>query len=125
MFMLLEEILADADGVGPVFQLGEQRGKLLILTLGVTHITELDSVLISIWGSLDGKAWGLTPLVSLPPKYYCGLYSASLNLASSPDLRYLRVHWHVRRSKGYAKHDPACGFYVSVAASGSRVSAVA
>ena len=122
---LLEETLAHADGVGPVFQLGPQQGTLLILTLGVTRITEQDSVLISIWGSIDGRDWGLTPLISLPPKYYCGLYSAPLNLASRPDIRYLRVHWHVRQSKGKGKYDPMCGFYVFADPSGSRLTAVA
>jgi len=122
---LLEETLANEDGIGPVFQLSGQRGKLLILTLGVTRITEQDSVLISIWGSIDGKDWSLTPLVSFPLKYYCGLYSASLNLASHPDVRYLRVHWHVRRSKGRENYDPMCGFHVSANAFGSRLTAVA
>src|SRR4051794_21819102 len=95
--LLLEETQVNVDGAGPAFRLGKQQGKLLILTLAVSRILERDSILISVWGSVDGKDWGLTPVLSFPPKFYCGFYSARLNLASREDIRYLRVHWHVRR----------------------------
>jgi len=123
--LLLEETLANRDGAGPVIQISSERGKLLILTLGITRMVERDSVLISIWGSPDGRDWGLTPLVSFTPKYYCGFYSAVLNLASRPEVGHLRVLWHVQRWKGAQEDDSECGFYVSVEASGSRLGAVA
>ena len=122
---VLEETSVAADGAGPSFQLGGQRGILLILTLGVTSIVEREGIQISVWGSVDGANWGLTPLTLFTPKYYCGIYSAPLNLASRPDIRYLRVHWHLIGSRNKFVHSSTCGFYVSAAASGSRLSAVA
>lgn len=123
--LLLEETFADEDGFGPIYPLVGQQGKLLILTLGITRIIERDSILTSIWGSEDGKDWGLTPLASYTPKYYCGLYSITLNLASRPEVQYLRVHWHVTTWKGRKEQYPVCGFYVAADASGSRLAAVA
>lgn len=123
--LILKETLVDANGAGPVFQLGGQRGKLLILTLGITSIIERDSILISVWGSVDGKDWGLTPVASFTPKYYCGFYSTQLNLAMRPEVRYLRVHWYVKRWKSNEVLSPVCGFYVSADASGARLTAVA
>ena len=37
---LLPESIARADGTGPEFELGPNRGKLLVLTLGITRIIE-------------------------------------------------------------------------------------
>lgn len=123
--LILEETLANCDGAGPVFPIDGERGKLLILTLGITRIVERDSILISIWGSGDGADWSVTPLLSFSPKYYCGFYSAVLNLAARPDVRYLQVHWHVRRWRDNSDNYPVCGFYVSADASGSRLGAAA
>jgi hypothetical protein len=72
--LLVPEIFPEEDGVGPLVQLSrDARGRLLILTLGITRIIERDSILVSIWGSVDGRHWGLTPLESFPSKHFCGL----------------------------------------------------
>jgi len=120
--LLLPESIARADGTGPEFELGSKKGKLLVLTLGITRIIEQESLEVLVWGSPDGENWGLRPLTTFPPKYYCGIYSVLLNLAPKQDVRYLRVAWKMSRwSKGTTM--PMFGFYVYAEESGSRVSA--
>ncbi len=120
--LLLPESIARADGNGPEFDLGPKRGKLLVLTLGITRIIEQESLEVSIWGSADGERWSLRPIVTFPPKFYCGIYSTLLNLASQPDVRFVRVTWKMSR---WSKADamPMFGFYVYAEESGSRISA--
>ncbi len=119
--LLLPESIARADGTGPEFQLGPNRGKLLVLTLGITRIIEQESLDVSIWGSHDGKNWGLRPLAKFPPKFYCGIYSVLLNLAAQPDISFVRVDWKMSRwSRGEAT--PMFGFYVYAEESGARIS---
>jgi len=118
---LLPESIARADGIGPEFELGPHRGKLLVLTLGVTRIIEQESLDVSIWGSHDGENWGLRPLAKFPPKFYCGIYSVLLNLAAQPDIEFVRVDWKMSRwSRGEAT--PMFGFYVYAEESGARIS---
>jgi hypothetical protein len=121
---LLPESIARADGMGPEMDLGSKRGKLLVLTLGVTRIIEQESLEVSVWGSTDGENWGLRPLASFPPKFYCGLYSILLNLVSRPDVRFVHVKWKMSRwSRG--KTTPLFGFYLYEEESGTRVGAAA
>jgi hypothetical protein len=118
---LLPESIARADGTGPEFQLGPNRGKLLVLTLGITRIIEQESLDVFIWGSTDGENWSLRPLAKFPPKFYCGIYSVLLNLAAQPDIKFLRVDWKMSRwSRGEAT--PMFGFYVYAEESGARIS---
>ena len=50
------------------------------------------------------------------------MYSALLNLAQRPDVRFLRVQWKMSRwTKGESM--PMFGFYVYTEESGARVSA--
>jgi len=119
---LLPESIARADGIGPEIDLGSQRGKLLVLTLGITRIIEQESLEVTLWGSADGYEWGMRPIATFPPKFYCGLYSTLLNLASRPELSYVRVQWKMSRwTKAEAM--PMFGFYVYAEESGARVSA--
>ena len=118
---LLPESIARADGAGPEIDLGSKRGKLLVLTLGITRILEQESLEVTILGSSDGEKWDSKPLAKFPPKFYCGLYSILLNLGSRTDVRYLRVHWKMSR---WSKREsmPMFGFYVYAEESGARVS---
>ena len=119
---LLPESIARAEGTGPEFDLGSNRGKLLVLTLGITRIIEQESLEVSIWGSMDGETWGMRPLAKFPPKFYCGIYSILLNLSAQPDVRSLRVQWNMSRwSKPQTA--PMFGFYVYAEQSGARISA--
>jgi hypothetical protein len=118
---LLPESIAHADGSGPEIDLGSKRGKLLVLTLGITRILEQESLEVTVCGSADGEKWESLPLVKFPPKFYCGLYSILLNLGSRNDIRFLRVHWKMSR---WSKREsmPMFGFYVYAEESGARVS---
>jgi len=119
---VLPESIAREDGVGPEVDLGRNRGKLLVLTLGITRILEQESLEVSIWGSSDGEDWGSRPLAKFPPKFYCGMYSILLNTAAYPQARYVRVQWKMSRWTKKAT-TPMFGFYVYVEESGARVSA--
>jgi hypothetical protein len=120
--LLLPESVARADGTGPELDLGSKRGKLLVLTLGITRILEQESLEVSIWGSSDGEKWGVRPVATFPPKFYCGIYSTLLNLSSRSDLKFVRVTWKMSRwSRSEAL--PMFGFYVYAEESGSRISA--
>jgi len=121
-FLLPPESIARADGMGPEIKLGSQCGKLLVLTLGIDRIIEQESLEVSVWGSPDGKSWGVRPLSMFPPKFYCGIYSTLLNLASRRDIEVVRVQWKMSR---WTKSDgmPMFGFYVYAEESGARVSA--
>jgi hypothetical protein len=61
---LLPESTVKRDGVGPKIDLGRARGKLLVLTLGITSIVEQESLEVSTWGSEDGDIWGTRPLAT-------------------------------------------------------------
>jgi len=122
---LLPEHMSRTDGIGPALDLGVKCGKLLVATLGINHVVEHGGLVVSIWGSSDGVDWGNKPLVCFPQKYYCGLYSVLLNLATNPEIRYLRPQWSM---KAWAKRHtlPLFSFQLFVEESGSRLtSAVA
>lgn len=117
---LLPESIVRADGTGPELDLGPKRGKLLVLTLGITRILEQESLEITVWGSPDGDNWGAKPLAKFPPKFYCGLYSTLLNLGSRSDIRFVRAQWKMSR---WSKREnlPMFGFYLYAEESGARV----
>ena len=117
---LVPECIATADGVGPVINVGADRGKLLVVTLAVNCIVEQESLLVSIWGSQDRIIWGIEPLVSFTQKHYCGMYSILLNLAKYPGVRYVHAKWKMRRW-GRELSSPMFTFYVSAELSGSRL----
>ncbi len=120
--LLLPESIARADGIGPDIELGSQSNKLLVVTLCIDRIIEQESLEVSMWGSPDGKNWGVRPLATFPPKFYCGFYSTLLNLASRADIKLARVQWRMSRwTKGESM--PMFGFYVYAEESGARVSA--
>ena len=119
---LLPESIARADGMGPEIDLGSKRGKLLVLTLGITRILEQESLEVSVWGSTDGENWGSRPLATYPPKFYCGIYSILLNLVSRQEVRFVRVQWKMSKWSRQ-EFTPMCGFYLYTEESGARVGA--
>ena len=100
---LLPETTIREPGAGPEMELGEQAGGTLIVTLGITHIIEQESLDVSICGSADGSDWGARPLATIPQKFYCGTYQIPLDLSERPEVKYLRAKWHVNR---WGKGDP-------------------
>jgi len=118
-FRLLTPCLEHADGTGPAIDLGTDRSSLLVINMGINHVIENERLTLSIWGSTDGNDWGDKPLVSFPPKSYCGLYSMFLNLAPFPHIRYVRARWSMARC-GRGDWAPLFGFYVSARESAAQ-----
>ncbi|HKX00784.1 MAG TPA: hypothetical protein VJN43_23785 [Bryobacteraceae bacterium] len=111
-FLLPETTIREA-GNGAGLELGEGRGNVVLLTLGITRIIEQESLDVSIWGSADGNEWGAKPLVSFPQKFYCGTYQILLDLTRHADVKFLRVKWAAQRW-GKGQNKPLFGFYVFV-----------
>jgi hypothetical protein len=107
---LLPETVARQDGTGSEIPFD---GKIVQLTLGITRIISQESLEVSVWGSADGQRWRL--LVVFPQKFYCGTYSAHLDLTRHEDVRYLRAEWKMGRWTRSPDHDdraPLFGFYL-------------
>jgi hypothetical protein len=95
-FLIPETTVREA-GTGQYFSLEENRGGVLLLTLGITRIIEHQSLDLSIWGSGNGVEWGTKPLIGFPLKFYCGTYQLQLDLSGRPDVTFLRAGWKVNR----------------------------
>ncbi len=100
-FLLPETQVREA-GDSPVLDLQGKDSSLahenlLLLTLGITHIVEQESLDLAIWGSADGDDWGAKPIVSFPQKFYCGTYNMVINLARHSGVRFLKAKWKVNR----------------------------
>jgi hypothetical protein len=107
---LVPETVARQDGMGA--EIPFER-KIVQLTLGITRTIAQESLEVSVWGSADGEHW--RPLMSFPQKFYCGMYSLVLDMASHPDVRYLRAHWKMGRWTQGTDQDeraPLFGFYL-------------
>ncbi len=118
---LLPDSVRRADGIGPAVDLDDCRGKLLVVTLSINAVVERTGLAVSVWGSPDRMEWGTKPLVTLRQRQYCGVYSALLNLAQRPDIRFLRVQWSMSRW-GKGERIAQFGFQVFLEESGARVS---
>ncbi len=102
-FILTETTIREA-GTGPAVNLGDARGGVILLTLGITRIIEQESLDVSIWGSADSAEWGSKPIVSFPQKFYCGTYQILLDLRPHPDVQHVRVKYQAHRwGKGEPK----------------------
>ena len=108
---LLEEQVVRTNGSGPRLDLGESHSGLLNVTLGITGVSEQESLDLAICGSADGETWGEKPLMSFPQKFYCGVYSLLLDLSETPEIRYLRADWKASRW-GRGDLMPLFSFYV-------------
>jgi hypothetical protein len=110
----------ETEGIGPEVELGTDAGKLLVLTLGINHTIEEQGLVLSIWGSTDGRDWGSKPLLSFPQKYYCGIYSLLLNLAKDPNIRHVRAEWKINRW-GKGSSAPMFAMFLYAEESGARI----
>lgn len=108
---LIPETVARKAAVGPEMDLGSSAGKPLLLTLGITRIIEQESLDVIVRGSVDNQTWEEKPLLTFPQKFYCGTYTLLLDLASRPDIKYVRVEYKMNRW-GRGEQTPLFGFYV-------------
>ncbi len=88
---LLANRLVREDGFGPAIDIGSLKGHALAIHLEIDHVVQHKALWLSVWGSADGVDWA--PLMSLPPKHYCGNYIVPLDLSHYPEVRYLRAGW--------------------------------
>jgi hypothetical protein len=116
---LLPEAVIREDGSGPEVALGPARGRLLVVSMGITRILEQQSLDMSVWGSADNVTWGEKPLASFPQKFYCGSYQILVDLTERPEVQYLRAAWKVNRW-GYSLQKPLFGLYLFVEESAAR-----
>ena len=107
--MLVPETVTREDGAGAEVALGSSQGSPLVLTLGITMITEQQSLDVSIRGSSDHLHW--RQLTTFPQKYYCGTYLLLLDLTQDWDVRYVRAQWRMSRW-GVGECDTQSGFYI-------------
>lgn len=91
---LIEETTVRESGESSVFDVREHLDRNILLTFGVTHAVERESIKVDVFGSKDGSSWCEKPLVSFSPKSYCGTYELTLPLCEA---RYLKAAWSVKR----------------------------
>jgi hypothetical protein len=115
---LVKEITVRQSGESQVFDCAEPLDHNLLLTLNIAHAVEHESLELDVYGSRDGVSWSRTPLLSLPPKSYCGTYKTSL---AAPGFRYFKAVWRVNRWSGDRR--PFFCFHIFVEA--ARVHAMA
>lgn len=91
---LVGETIVRESGQSAVFDLWNDHSRDLLVTFGITHAVEKESIGVAIYGSQDGAAWPVIPLASFTPKSYCGTYDLTL---APRGVRYLKAVWSVKR----------------------------
>ncbi|MDE3196606.1 MAG: hypothetical protein KGN84_09700 [Acidobacteriota bacterium] len=116
---LVQEITVRESGESQGFPLEHPYDRNILITLGITHAMEQESLDVEIFASEDGKRWPGKPVASFTRKYYCGTYQLLLNgLGGS----HLKARWRVERW-GRGEGRPFFRFYLF--AQEARVRAVA
>ena len=114
-FVLTETTVREG-GESPVFTVAEHGGAGLVLTLGITHAMEQESLDLDILESHDGKSWTPKPRASFRNKYYCGTYQQVLD---GEHARFLKAVWRVSRW-GRSESPPFFRFYLFAQEARSR-----
>lgn len=91
---LLNEATIRESGESAVLDLHDQTNQSVLLTLGITHAVEQESIDVEVFGSDDGTTWSSKPIASFTQKFYCGTYQALLHANS---FRFLKAMWKVDR----------------------------
>jgi hypothetical protein len=94
---LVEKSVVTAKGDGPAQDISGAASRVFLLSLDITKIIEQESLDVSIYGSVDGTAWGPKPIVGFPQKFYCEQSPLLLDLTPHPDVKFVRAHWEVAR----------------------------
>src|ERR1700733_5676224 len=118
---LVEETTVRESGESLVFDANEHSHHNLLLTFGVTHAIEHESIGIEIHGSKDGLSWPGRPIASLTPKFYCGTYQLVL---PGCEARYLKARGRVM---GWSREGrpPFFRFYIFAEAERARAAGAA
>ena len=107
---LFPETTVDQNGSGEPFEIGENGG-MALLSLGISHADEQQSLDLKIMGSTDGEEWLEEPVRDFSQKFYAGVYQILCDLSATPDVKYLRVDYTVARW-GVGIKTPNFKFYV-------------
>jgi len=116
---LIEESVVRESGESPVIALGRQADQSLVITLGITHAIEQESLDVDILTSDDGREWRPHPAVSFPRKFFCGTYQMTMPQTSG---KFLKAVWRVSRW-GRASNPPFFRFYLFAQSSNVRAMA--
>lgn len=96
-YIVPESTVVSAKGDGPAIDISSAQNRTLLLVFTIADVVEQESIDLTVWGSGDEKDWGTKPLASYPQQFYRGEYPLLLDLAGTPDVRFLRAHWEVNR----------------------------
>jgi hypothetical protein len=116
---LIEERTVRESGESQIFDLSDDGQENLLVTLGITHAVEQESIDVDILGSRDGESWSSKPLISFTQKFYCGTYQ--MILPRSP-YRFVKAVWRANRW-GRSGSRPFFRFYVFIQPARVRVMA--
>jgi hypothetical protein len=95
--LVAEKTVVTAKGDGAAVDVSEAANRVFLLTLTVTNIIEQEALEIGIYGSADGAAWGVKPILSFPQRFYRGETPLLLDLTAHSDAKFVRAHWDVAR----------------------------
>ncbi|MFY9561921.1 MAG: hypothetical protein WAQ52_16935 [Terriglobales bacterium] len=112
-FLVPEKTTVTAKGDGPTLELKPTQGRVFLLTLAITNIIEQESLDVSVYGSTDGAAWDLKPMVAFPQKFYREEVPLLLDVTARPEVKFIRAHWEVARW-GRGTETPMFEFHVTL-----------
>jgi len=95
--LVAAKTVVSAKGDGPAVDVSGAAGRVFLVTLDITEIIEQESLDVSIYGSVDGAAWGAKAIVAFPQKFYRGEAPLLLDLTAHPEVKFVRAHWDVAR----------------------------
>jgi hypothetical protein len=85
------------NGEGAPQEISASGTRTFLCVLEITEQIEQESLDVSIWGSVDGQAWGAKPLLKLPQRFYRGQTKQILDLTLKPELKFIRAKWELFR----------------------------
>jgi hypothetical protein len=89
--------LVEENGNGSAVDVSGSSTRTFFCIMLITDQIEQESIDLSIWGSVDGEAWGTHPILKLPQRFYRGETRAVLELQLRPDVKFIRARWDLNR----------------------------
>jgi hypothetical protein len=86
-----------AKGDGQPVDISGTSNRVFLVSLSITEIIEQESLDLSIYGSVDGTTWTAKSVAAFAQQFYTGEYPLLLDLATHPDVKFVRAHWEVAR----------------------------